>query len=87
MKSRYAILSLVVLLVQSVHAQYDPSFAHYFDMETSFNAAAVGKESMLNINAAYNMSLAGFEHNPNTVYASADMPFYFMKMYHGVACR
>lgn len=65
------------------HAQYDPSFSHYFDMETSFNPAAVGKESKLNINAAYNMGMADFENNPKTMYATADIPFYFLKMYHG----
>ncbi len=82
-KCKYVILILGLLLVSESHAQYDPSFAHYFDMEPSFNAAAVGKESKLNINAAYNMSLAGFENNPKTMYLAADLPFYFLKSYHG----
>ena len=45
-------------------AQYDVSFSHYFDMEPSFNAAAVGKSPKLNIAAAYAMELAGFKRNP-----------------------
>lgn len=71
------------MLVFEARAQYDPSFSHYFDMEPSFNAASVGKEAKLNIAAAYALQMAGFEHNPNTMYVSADIPFYFMKMYHG----
>lgn len=64
-------------------AQYDPSFSHYFDMEPSFNPAAVGKQAKLNVTAAYALDMAGFEHNPRTMYAGADIPFYFLKNYHG----
>lgn len=71
----------------SAHAQYDVSFSHYYDMEPSFNPAAVGKESKLNVDLAYAIDLAGFEHNPQTMYAAADMPFYAMKMYHGVGIQ
>ncbi len=71
----------------SLHAQYDPEFSHYFDMEPSFNPASAGKESKLNITAAYNMALVGFENNPNTVYAAADLPFYFLKAYHGAGLQ
>ena len=56
-------------------------------MLTSFNPAAVGKQEKININAAYNMALAGFKRNPNTMYASADMPFYMLGAYHGVGLR
>ena len=44
---------LLTLVSVRSHAQYDVSFAHYFDMEPSFNAAAVGKQSKLNVSAAY----------------------------------
>ncbi len=79
------IIILTLLAEASVEAlaQYDPSFSHYFDMETSFNPAAVGKQPKLNVTAAYALDLAGFTHNPQTAYASADMPFYAMKTYHG----
>jgi type IX secretion system PorP/SprF family membrane protein len=56
-------------------------------MEPSFNPAAVGKESKLNIAAAYALQMAGFEHNPNTMYAAADMPFYALKSYHGAGVQ
>ncbi len=82
-KYKYIILLLVILFALQVRAQYDPSFSHYFDMEPSFNAASVGKDSKLNINAAYNLSLAGFDNNPKTMYASAHTPFAFLKGIHG----
>ncbi len=65
-------------------AQYDPSFSHYFDMESSFNPAAVGKQAKLNVTAAYALDMAGFENNPRTMYVAADMPFFLLRNYHGV---
>lgn len=46
-------------------------------MEPSFNPAAVGKESKINVTAAYAMALTGFENNPRTMYAGGDLPFFF----------
>lgn len=77
----------MVLVTLVARAQYDVSFSHYWAMEPSFNPAAVGKESKLNIAAAYALQMAGFEHNPNTMYAAADMPFYALKSYHGAGIQ
>lgn len=74
---RLIILYVLLLGVLSVNAQYDPSFSHYFDMEPSFNPASVGKQAKLNVTGAYAIDLAGYEHNPRTMYVSADMPFIF----------
>ena len=68
-------------------AQYDVSFSHYWTMEPSFNPAAVGKEDKLNVAGAYAIQLAGFEHNPNTMYVGADMPFYFLKKRQGAGLQ
>lgn len=68
-------------------AQYDPSFSHYWAMESSYNPAAVGKENKINVIGAYNMSLVGFENNPKTMYFSGDLPFYFLGNYHGVGAK
>lgn len=64
-------------------AQYDVSFSHYYDMETSFNPAAAGKVSKLNVDVAYASDFTGFKHNPQTMYASADMPFRLMNVING----
>ena len=69
------------------YAQYDVTFSHYFDMEPSFNAGAVGKQPKLDITAAYAIDMAGFEHNPNTMYAAADMPVRFFGALHGVGLQ
>ena len=81
------IVTLMLLLVMPVRAQQDVSFGHYWAMEPSFNPASVGKEDKLNVVVAYAMQFAGFEHNPKTMYAAADMPFYAMKTYHGVGVQ
>ena len=86
-KRIFYISALLLLGATNAKAQYDVNFAHYFDMEPSFNAAAVGKESKLNINVAYALDFAGFKHNPQTAYAAADIPFYALKAYHGAGLR
>ena len=89
MFSRKITILTVVLWLSALcaSAQYDPLFSHYFDMEPSFNPASVGKESKINIAAAYNMSMVGFENNPQTMYAAADMPFFFLNQYHGAGIQ
>ena len=78
---------MLLFLTISVRAQQDVAFGHYWAMEPSFNPASVGKEEKLNVAAAYALQLAGFEHNPKTMYAAVDMPFYAMKSYHGVGLQ
>lgn len=75
---------LLVLMPKAVRAQYDMVFSHYFDMQTSFNPAAAGKDPKLNVNVAYSMQLVGYEHNPQTAYFAGDMPFRSGKSKHGL---
>lgn len=85
MLRRYVVtVILSVGALMGVHAQYDPSFSHYWAMETSYNPAAAGKTTLLNVTGAYNMTLAGFKRNPKTMYVSADMPFYLGSSRHGL---
>lgn len=83
-KRLYIISALLLLAVLRAGAQYDVSFSHYWDLEPYYNAAAVGKQSKLNITAAYAMSFAGFENNPKSMYVGADMPLFLLNNYHGV---
>ena len=83
-KRLYIISALLLLAVSRAGAQYDVSFSHYWDLEPYYNAAAVGKQSKLNITAAYAMSFAGFENNPKSMYVGADMPLFLLNNYHGV---
>ena len=84
---RYWLITIGLVLTLGVRAQQDVSFGHYWAMEPSFNPASVGKEDKLNAVVAYAMQLAGFEHNPKTMYAAADMPFYAINTYHGVGVQ
>ena len=81
---RFIFIWILLVGVLEMRAQYDPSFSHYFDMEPSFNPAAVGKQSKLNVAAAYALDMAGFEHNPRTFQVAADMPFFLLNHRHGV---
>jgi type IX secretion system PorP/SprF family membrane protein len=81
------IIVVLWVVTAKVCGQYDVSFAHYWAMEPSFNPAAVGKEAKLNAVGAYAIQLAGFEHNPKTMYVAADMPFSALGTYHGVGVQ
>ena len=87
MKKRLWLFIAACLTLSGARAQYDPSFSHYWAMETSFNPAAAGKESKLNVVGAYNMTLAGFEHNPKTMYIAADLPLSFLGAVHGLGLQ
>lgn len=92
MKACYKIISILTFIIlalmpSNVSAQYDVAFSHYFDMQTSFNPAAAGKEAKLNATIAYAMNFAGFEHNPQTAYIAADMPFNAIGTQHGVGIQ
>lgn len=82
-KRLYIIFTLISLFALGARAQYDASFSHYWDLEPYFNPAAVGKKPVLNVAAAYALDMAGFEHNPRTMYLGADMPFFLLGAYHG----
>jgi type IX secretion system PorP/SprF family membrane protein len=86
-KRKYAIFLLLCLFLTTVKAQQEPSFSHYWTMEPSFNPAAVGKESKINVTGAYAMTLTGFEHNPRTMYVAGDMPFMLLNKLHGVGLQ
>ena len=77
-KRKYAIFLLLWIFLMTVSAQQEPSFSHYWAMEPSFNPAAAGKESKINVTGAYAMTMTGFEHNPRTMYVAGDMPFMLM---------
>ena len=86
-RRKQVILFLLLLSVLTVSAQQEPSFSHYWALEPSFNPAAAGKESKLNVAGTYAMTLTGFEHAPRTMYVGADMPLLLMNTYHGVGIQ
>ena len=88
MSTRRIILFVILAIAcAKAKAQYDVPFSHYWGMEPYFNPASVGKESKLNVVAAYALNFAGFEHNPRTMYFGGDMPFMLGNSYHGVGLQ
>ena len=87
LRRNLTILALFFGCALGMRAQYDPSFSHYWAMQTAYNPAAAGKQDKINVVVGYNMSMVGFEHNPRTMYLSGDMPFYALGAYHGVGLQ
>lgn len=79
--------ALLVLVSLRAGAQFDAYFSHYFDMQTSFNPAAAGKASKINVTGAYAMALSGFENAPQTAYISGDMPLVLMNNITGLGLQ
>ena len=83
-KCRFVILFVILTLVSAkALAQYDPYFSHYFDMMTTFNPAAAGRESKTSFYAGYAMTMAGFENAPQTMVFAGDTPFSALGSIHG----
>ena len=87
LRQKYAIVLLLWLCALPASAQQEPSFSHYWAMESSFNPAAAGKDPKINVTGAYAMTLTGFEHNPRTMYVAGDMPFMLLNKMHGVGLQ
>lgn len=86
-KSRMvAVMAAASFAVPSM-AQYDPYFAHYYDMPAAFNPAAAGKDARINVTATYTMAMAGFEDAPSTALVAGDIPFAAMKSIHGLGVQ
>lgn len=77
-------LVMGVLLANRANAQYDAAFTNYWALQSYFNPASSGLDGQLNVQGAYSMQLAGFEHAPSTMLATADMPLFFLSPRHGV---
>jgi type IX secretion system PorP/SprF family membrane protein len=83
--ARLAAASLLALLfAHSGKAQYDPSFTHFWMIESQFNPSVVGNTTELRATGVYNAQLTGYENAPNTMVAAVDMPLFFVGPQHGV---
>ena len=86
---RYIVGTIAVLVLSSApcvesSAQQDPSFTHFWMVETEFNPAAAGNSELLRGIGVYNAQLAGYKNSPKTMLISADMPLFFVGPQHGV---
>ena len=81
------IIGVMLMALIRASAQQEPSFAHYWALEPSFNPAAVGKAPLINVTGSYAMSMTGFENNPKTMLLAGDMPVRLLNGYHGVGLQ
>ena len=77
----------MLMVLTKASAQQEPSFAHYWALEPSFNPAAVGKAPVINVTGSYAMSMTGFENNTKTMLLAGDMPIRLLNGYHGVGLQ
>lgn len=73
-----------LLCVWPAAAQYDPAFAHYWELEPQYNPAAVGRSPQLSLNMAYQAHATGFEDAGSTMYAGADIALQLGRTRHGL---
>ena len=83
----YILIGVMLMALIRASAQQEPSFAHYWALEPSFNPAAVGKAPVINVTGSYAMSMTGFENNPKTMLLAGDMPVRLLNGYHGVGLQ
>ncbi|MBR0047221.1 MAG: PorP/SprF family type IX secretion system membrane protein [Bacteroidaceae bacterium] len=79
-----AALALALMCVSAVRAQWDVQFTDYTTLKSFYNPAVSGTDGMLNVAATYSMQMSGYKKAPSTLYASADLPVYFLSPRHGV---
>ena len=74
----------LLLISLGAKAQFDAAFTNAWALQSHFNPAAAGLDGLLNVRAAYNMQMVGFEDAPKTILITADMPLFFLGPNHGV---
>lgn len=79
-----AALVLAMATATTLHAQQDPAFLQYWQVETQFNPAAAGRLQQLQVKGAYQQHASGFEDGGSTMFAGADMAFRIGNTLHGV---
>lgn len=79
-----AVWLVVITTGFNAWAQQEASLIHYWQTETRYNPAAVGRQPELNINAVVQTHASGYKDAGSTMYAGADMAFQLGKTRHGV---
>jgi type IX secretion system PorP/SprF family membrane protein len=82
------LLRLIVIIAacvaETAQAQRDAQFSQHFFGMNYYNPATVGKSGSLDLTALYRLQWLGWDNAPKTMFASAGMPFNFLKKEHGV---
>lgn len=84
MKRIVLLLAIMFGCACMVQAQHDAQFAHYNMALGYYNPASAGRSGDLDIIALYRMQWGGWSNAPKSLFATANMPFRFLKKEHGV---
>ena len=80
------VLWLVFMLgyIFRLSAQNEAPFSQYHMALGYYNPASAGRSGELDVSALYRLQWVGWSNAPKTTFATANMPFRFMKKEHGV---
>ena len=84
MKRFVWLLVLMIVCAGKAQAQSEVPFSQYQMALGYYNPASAGRSGGLDVCALYRMQWMGWTNAPKTFYATANMPFNFMKREHGV---
>ncbi|MDR2916823.1 MAG: type IX secretion system membrane protein PorP/SprF [Tannerella sp.] len=84
MKRIVLLLAIMFGCAYMAQAQNEASFAHYNMALGYYNPASAGRSGDLDIIALYRMQWGGWSNAPKSLFATANMPFRFLKKEHGV---
>ncbi len=84
MKRSVWLIIVILGCVFCASAQNEVPFSQYNMALGYYNPATAGRSGELDLCALYRVQWMGWTNAPKTFYATANMPFYFMKKEHGV---
>jgi type IX secretion system PorP/SprF family membrane protein len=84
MKRIVLLLLIMFGCAYAAQAQHEAQFSQYHMALGYYNPATAGVSGNLDIVALYRIQWMGWENAPKTLFATANMPFRFMKKEHGV---
>jgi len=84
MKRFLLLLACILAFVHDVKAQNEVPFSQYQMAQGYYNPATAGRSGDLDLCALYRIQWMGWTNAPKTIFATANMPFRFLKREHGV---
>lgn len=75
---------LCLMVCAGVHAQTDPHFTHFREVENFYNPAAMNRDSRLNVVGSLAMQMRGYTNAPVSMYIGGNMALPFGKQRNAV---
>ena len=84
MKRIVLVFFLMLGIATWSEAQNEAPFSQYYTALGYYNPASAGRSGELDVSALYRLQWMGWTNAPKTFFATANMPYRFMKKEHGV---